>query len=338
MRGPRFLLAALLLALAAAPAPAADEASTFRVGVLFWHDSENDQRAYEGVRDGFRIAGMGFAPEVVNVREDVERGREVLRRWEAEGYDLVYAMGTESALLAKEATKTIPVVFTAVTNPVASVVVDSWDGSGTNLCGNSNWIAPGDLFRVFQETVPGLSRLGIVLGRNNKVSMEELGAAKRYFDRHDELAIRLLEEGVSGPGEIEAAVHKVLERGAQALWIPIDIDVVRNLDRIAAITMPLGIPLLASQGSAVETDAIVSVAVDYRALGRSSVVYAKEVLVADEDGKRASPGELPIGRMRSYDVAVNLGAARRTGYEIPLTLLAVVDEIRDPDRPAGEVR
>lgn len=338
MRGPRILLVALLLGSAAAPAPAGDEAKIFRVGVLFWHDSDNDARAYEGVKEGFRIAGMGFAPEVVNLMEDEERGRAVLRRWETEGYDLVYAMGTDAALLAKSATRTIPVVFTAVTNPVASVVVDSWEGSGTNLCGNSNWIAPGDLFRVFQETVPGLARLGIVLNRNNKVSMEELGAVKRYFSQHDELAIRLIEEGISGPDEIEEAVRAVLDRGAEALWIPIDIDVVRNLDRIAAITMPLGIPLLASQASAVETHAIVSVAVDYRALGRNSVVYAKKVLVAGDDGKKADPGGLPVGRMHSFDVTVNLGAARRTGYEIPLTLLAVVDEIRDPDRPAGEVR
>ena len=111
---------------------------------------------------------------------------------------------------------------------------------------------------------------------------------------------------------------------AQALWVPIDHHVYRHLDRIARITMPRGIPIVSSQASTVETHAVVAVAVDYRALGTSSVVLTDRVLRGEKE-----PGELPVGRMRSYRVLVNLDAARRTGFEVPLTLLATADRITD---------
>ena len=328
MKGSR--ISVLVLLLLAATAPGAERGAPARVGVLFWHDSPNDARAWQGVQDGFRLAGLEWRPDVRDVNRDEDLARRILAAWEADGYDLVYAFGTEAALLAKETVTKTPVVFTAVTNPFGRGIVDSWEGSGTNLAGNSNWIPPPEVFRVFQSAVPGLARLGVVLNEQNPVSLEEVAEARRHFLAAPAKALKLLEEGIDGPDDLDRAVRRVLDRGAQAVWIPIDLDVYQNLERVSAVTMPLGIPLLASAGSAVETDAVVGVAVDYRTLGRNSVVYAKRILV---DG--ADPGSMPIGRMRSFRVIVNLDAARRTGFTIPLPLLATADEILDV---AGEVR
>ena len=140
-------------------------------------------------------------------------------------------------------------------------------------------------------------------------------------------ALPLALEGNPVHEDLEEAVRKVLERGAQAVWIPIDFDVYRNIDRVAAITAPRGIPLVTSQASAVKNGAVVGVAVDYHALGERSVILAEQVLRGG-----AAPGTLPVGRMHSYRVIVNLEAARRAKFEIPLTLLATADEILDPGR------
>jgi putative ABC transport system substrate-binding protein len=323
-RPPRIaLLATLLVGLVAGGARGSG--SPRKVGVLFWHDSPNDTAAFAGVREGFELARIPVEFEVVTANEDGEKADAALRSFERREFDLVYALGTEAALRAKDVIRKRPVVFTAVTHPVGSGVVRSWDGSGGRLCGNSNWIERRDLFRVFQAAVPSLARLGVILNPKNPVSGQELAEAKAFFrdpDQRDQRR-KLTVEFVDGPEHVAAAARALVEAGVQAIWIPIDRDVYRHLEAVTAVTRPAGIPLLSSQYSAVEQhQAIVGVAVDYRLLGMNSVVLAKKVLSGD-----AEPGRLAIGRMRSFRVIVSLTAARRTGYRLPLPLLAWADSI-----------
>jgi len=302
----------------------------FRIGVLFWHDSPNDTAALGGVKEGFRLAGMKAEFDVVSAGEDRAKADAALAGWEKRKFDLVYALGTSAALRAKEVIEDLPVVFTAVTHPVGSGVVRAWGGSGGRLCGNSNWIDRGDLFRVFQAAVPDLARLGVILNPKNPVSGQELAEAKAFFGREEnrDLRRKLHVEFIDGPEHIETATKALVKAGVQAIWIPIDRDVYRNLDMVAAITEPKSIPLISSQYSAVEKHrAIVGVAVDYRLLGMNSVVLARKVL---EKGK--DPGRLPVGRMRSFRVIVSLTAARRTGYRLPLPLLAWADTILSAEK------
>lgn len=323
MRGS-LLFIFVFTAIALAPAaPLAGQDSPLRVGVLFWHDSPNDALALRGVRDGFELAEIKAQFTEVNVKEDPVAAQRTLRAWEEAGYDLIYALGTSATRQAKRADLKTPTIFTAVTNPVGSGIAPSWEGTGINVCGNSNWIAAADVLDVFAATVPGISRLGVVHSAENPVSIEEVAEALRHFKAKPAKAIRLIEEWIEGPEELEEAVTKVLDQGAQALWIPIDIDVYKHLDRVVKLTAPRKIPLLASQPTAVRTHAVVGVGVDYRALGEKSVVLAKQVLAGKD------PATLPIGRMRSFRVIVNLDAARRTGFTLPLALIATADEILD---------
>jgi putative ABC transport system substrate-binding protein len=329
MRGfLRFLVigAVLLPALAAGE----EQRRPFRVGVLFWHDSPNDAIAFEGVKRGFALGRIPVEFDPIDVAKDADRARAVLESWETREYDLVYAMGTQSALIAKSVLRRLPVVFTAVTHPVGSGVTRDWSGSGGSLCGNSNWIDRSEIFRVFQEAVPNLARLGVILNPANPVSGYELAEARTYLRAHPDQKRKLLVEYVEGPDDVGGATEAVVRDGAQAVWIPIDDIVYKNLDAVSKVTRPKRIPLLSSQYSAVEEHhAVVGVAVDYRLLGMKSVVFAKRILV---DG--ADPGDLAVGRMASYRVVVSLPAGRRTGYRIPLGLLARADEILD--LPLGE--
>ncbi|MHC4470529.1 MAG: ABC transporter substrate-binding protein [Planctomycetota bacterium] len=314
----------LFLVFLALPAAAGSRAKPYKVGVLFWHESPNDKAAFEGVKEGFRLAGMEWEHQVVNVASRPERAEAVLRGWEEAEYDLVYAMGTSAALQAKRHVTRTPVVFTAVTDPVESGVVPSEEGSGRNLCGNSNRIDVADVMTVFKEAVPGLARLGVVYNRDNPVPFAEVVEAGRYFEREPGRSLKLIERWIKRPEDLPDAVRWVLSKGAQALWIPIDYNVYRHLEKVIEVTDRKKVPLVTTQHSAVEKQAVVGVAVDYRLLGMRSVILAEQVL-----RKGAEPGDLPVGRMKSYRVIVNLAAARRTGARVPLRLLAIADEILD---------
>jgi len=317
--------AAVLLALVslAAAAPAGGTAPRPRVGVLFWHDSPNDREAFAGVRDGFTLAGMEPIFEVVEARGDDDAARAALRDFDARRVDLVYAMGTGAALRAKEEVKGPPVVFTAVTDPVGSGVVQGRDGSGGRLCGNASGVPPRDVLAVFRRALPSLRRLAVVHDPANPVSrgeVEALRAAGAALDPAVELVVSAVPaEDLRKPGGVADAVASVLPR-ADALWIPIDIEVYSRADAAAATATRLGKPILATAPAASRSAATACVAADFRAVGRASVVLARDALSGTD------PGSIPLAASRSYRVIVNLEAARRSGFEVPLALLASADE------------
>lgn len=310
---------------------AAQDAAPHRIGVLLWHRSPNDLQALEGIRHALAVAGTPHELIVAEADSDEARAEELLQGFVAQELDLVIALGTQAALLAKEHVRELPVVFTAVTNPVESGVVASWQGSGTNLAGNSNWIPPETLVGVFRRAVPGLGKLGILRSRaTGVVSAAELAGVRRHLAnlRPHEPPIEILEEVVDDADELAAAVGRLAEAGADAVWIPIDFLVYENMEPVLRTAAAHRLPLVSSSLRGVASGAVAGVVVDYEMLGERAALIVLDVLERGRD-----PGALPIGTMRSYRVVVNLAAARRLGYELPLPLLALADELLDATPP-----
>ena len=324
----------LLLALGGTPGSSAAQEGTSRpqtaerhLGVLFWHPSPNDFAALEGIRRGLTDAGIRHRLEVREAKEDEATARRILGEFEAAGVELVFALGTRAALLAAEELESTPIVFTAVTSPVESGLVPSWEGSGRNLAGNSNWVKPRTLVRVFQLAVPGLERLGILRSRRSGlVSGAELQGMRRFLESDGAPRLELVEEVVEDPLGLPRAVQRLLDAGVQALWIPIDFEVYENLDRVLDTLGPGSIPLVSSSVKGAQAGAVAGVLADYQLLGRRAVVLARAIL---EEG--LEPWRLPIETMQGSQVVVNLSAARRCGYELPLSLLVLADRILEEE-------
>lgn len=248
---------------------------------------------------------------------------EILAEFRREGVELIFTLGTQATLLASRHETVIPIVFTAVTHPVRSDIVPSWDGSGRNICGNSNWIAPETLVDVFGRAVPDLRKLGVVRSQDAKaVSGLEVQGMRRFLGTDEAPELRLIEEVVGETEELLAAVRRLVEQEVDALWVPIDLPVYSNLEPIVEVAREAGVPIVASSVKAVERSAVVGAVVDYEMLGERAVVLAISVLEDDVE-----PGVLPIGTMRGYQVVVNLRAAEQLGVQLPLPLLATADRI-----------
>jgi putative ABC transport system substrate-binding protein len=223
-------------------------------------------------------------------------------------------------------------VFTAVTNPVESGVVPSWKGSGRNLAGNSNWIPPETLLHVFRLTVPDLKRIGIMRSTvSGEVSDAELRDMRDYLAREGAPQVTIVEELVGRAADIPEAADRLAAANVEAVWIPIDFLVYSNLDAILPAVEPHRIPLVSSSLKAARAGAVTGVVVDYELLGKRALVIARDIL----DGK-ADPATMPVETMNAYKVVVNLDAARRCHYEVPLSLLVRADMILDTTASDGE--
>ena len=301
---------------------------SYRFGVLFWHSSPNDEAALRGLRDGLRQRGWPHRLDVQRANEDEKKARAILDTFVAQKVDLVFALGTKAALLAKGRVKSIPVVFTAVTHPVESKVVPSWRGSGSNVAGTSNWIESATVLRVFRLAVPRLSRLGVLRSHAaGLVSSAEIRGLERELDREvtpgGVARTTLTEAYVDGQdASLDKALRALVETKAEAIWIPIDRSVYEQMPAILAFAKKHRLPLLSSSLRGTRSGACAGIVVDYEQLARRAVVVALDIL-----DRRQEPGSIPIGTMRGYQVVVNLEAAKLCGHELPLELLIVADAI-----------
>lgn len=332
MRGPWFAVLPLLWQVLAAQAPPspAPTAAPKRLGVFFWHESPNDQATFRGIQLGLRQSGLPHTFVEQRADSDPKRAAAAFAALRQARCDLVFAMGTQSALLARDALPDVPVVFAAVSNPVASGLVPSWSGSGGNLCGGSNWIAPGNVLAVFRLAVPGLQRLGMLRSEaSGVVSAAEAASMREHLATLSNGRIELVEAVCKDAAGIPAAVAELQHEQVDAIWIPIDLSIYQNVPAVQQALAPAKTPLLTTAATGVQQGALVGAVVDYPLHGRRVAALAVDVL---RHGK--APGALPIDRLHGNLVLVNLAVARQTGIELPLSLLALADELIDPEVPS----
>ncbi len=321
----RSLIAAALVVcvLGAAKATAADE-KVYTIGILNWLDVPHNLEAIDGFH---KVLDLGQVPHVidqVNVRGDEEQAMATLRKWKQEKVDLICAVGTGAARLAIQEVTDIPIVFTAVTNPVLSGIAESWDHPGRNVTGSSNWIGMADKLRIFKECVPHMKRLGVIYDPDNPVPVAEVAEAR---DKVESMGITLHEVTIKKADEIAPAVAKLAAENIDALWVPIEKLVYENMPEVAREARPRRLPVVSStlKGLGLEQGdpiTLLAVTVDYEHLGRLSAQTAIDILAG---GK--APGDIPIRTMSRYSVVVNANAAATIGYTVPSSCLAKANKI-----------
>jgi putative ABC transport system substrate-binding protein len=308
---------------------AENSSKIWRLGVFFWHESPNDMAALAGIQEALEEAKQPYEVIIKQASSDIQEAERILGAFKSKPVDLIFAMGTQAALLAAEHVRDLPIVFTAVTNPKESGVVSSWEGSKSNLAGNSNWIASETVLHVFRLAVPELKKLGILRSKTSGlVSAAELRGMKDYLAKPNVPKITIQEEVVEKVEGIRPAVERLVEAKVQAVWIPIDYDIYKNMEEVLNAVQPHGLPLVSSSLKATRAGAVAGVVVDYKMLGKGAVVIALDIL-----SKGKAPGSIPVGTMKGYKVIVNLSAARRCQYELPLSLLVLADTILEDREP-----
>lgn len=319
-----FMMAAGLIIFAWASCVSAHN-QVHKIGILMWHESLHDEKTLQGFITGIELSGIPHKIDLKRAYGDEGQARMFLRNWRENNIDLVFTIGTRGTIWAMEEIKNIPIVFSAVTDPVASGIAQSWESSGSNVTGSSNWIEFRNKLRIFREAVPGLKKLGVVYRPDNPVSMAEVVCAR---DCAPEMDVVLKEAQIQGVEDIGGAVELLISQGIDALWIPIEEVVYKNMSHIGRVTHPARLPVVSSTFEALEEFpkgdpvAIVSVTVDYESIGRLCVPAAIEILTNERD-----PRDIPIITSDRYNVTININAADTIRYQIPPVFLAKADNV-----------
>lgn len=297
-------------------------AKTYKIAALMWHETQHDDEALAGFLEGLNFIGFPHEVDVKRAEGDENKSRSYLRAWRQQKVDLIFTTSTIGTQWAMEEIKDIPIIFSAVTHPVLNGIADSWESSGRNITGSSNWIKFYDILEIFQKGLPGLKNLGVIYSKDNPVPAAEVKEAR---DACRQKHIILKEKIITEPWEIENAIEDLITEDIDALWVPREKLLYLHMEYLVKHTVPKKIPVISSTLEAitlVEGGGIIAVTVDYRRLGRLCVQMAMDILL-----NNVAPKDIPIRIPDRYNIVLNMDAANQIGYRIPPDFLALTDTI-----------
>lgn len=323
------------LTLAALPAQAANPPAgqPARLGVFRCHDGPAEATTWAGCRRGLAAAGLQVETIERCADGDTSRALAQLAELRQRGCQVILALGTEAALLAKAHAPDVPVVFAAVPNAVAAGLVTDWQAPGGRCGGASSFVPPRAVLDTFRHAVPQLRRLGVLRAATaGTVSAAEVATLRQELARGAAPPVTLHESLASDAADLPRAIAALREAAVDAIWLPIDRLVEQHVGVVQRELGPRPCPLLTTSDAILgQGAAVVGVSVDFDLHGRR---VAARLLATLRDGE--SPGERPVDRLQSHRVGVDLAAARRAGLELPLSLLLLADELRHGEGQDGK--
>jgi putative ABC transport system substrate-binding protein len=234
--------------------------------------------------------------------------------------DVLVTVSTPVVLAAKNATRTVPIVFLGVSDPVAAGLVDSLARPGRNITGFTNIgaVLAGKRLELLKETVPKLSRVAVLWNASNP------GSAQQWEESQlpaRELGLQLHSMEVSNADKYERAFKEVIKAGGAALAVTQDPLVTSNQKRITDLTAKNRLPAIYPRADFVVGGGLMAYGADRAESYRRAAVLVDKIL------KGAKPGDLPVEQPTKFELIINLKTAKQIGLTIPPNVLARADKV-----------
>ena len=312
---------ALLFALRV-PAEAQQQTKVSKIGWLSARGAANiGQETIVGMlRDLGYVEGKNVAYEYRFADDKLDRLPALAEELVRLKVDVLHTPGTPGALALKKATRTIPIVFSDVTDPVAAGLVDSLARPGGNITGFSSIeaVLAGKRLELLKETVSKLSRVAVLWDPQNPSSTQEWRESQRAAR---ELDLQLHSMEVSSADKYEDAFKEANRARSGALAVLSTPLASSHQSQIAELAARNRLPAIYVQGSFVTIGGLMSYGPDQTERYRRVAVFLDKIL------KGAKPADLPVEQPTKFEFIINLKAAKQIGLTIPPNVLARADRV-----------
>ena len=313
------------LTLCGARAEAQQPKKIAKIGVLFGSNPAATAHLLEAFRQGLRelgyVEGKTFVLEFRYGESRAERTSDLARELVSLKVDVIVTATDPAIAAVKQQTQTIPIVMANSTDPVGTGFVASLARPGGNVTGNSA-ISPelsGKRLELLREVVPGLSRVALIWNPNIRGAVldynETEGAARS-------LGLQLQSVEVPRAEDLDRAFSAVTKDRAQALIVPGPNPVTfANRGQIASFGQKNRLPSIYGQNEYVDAGGLMSYGPSTADLWRRAATYVDKIL------KGTKPADLPVERPATFDLVINLKAAKALGLMIPQSVLLRATEV-----------
>jgi putative ABC transport system substrate-binding protein len=291
-----------------------------RIGVLWPNPPATFEFMRQGLKERGYIEGQNIIFDFRWAEGKLDQLPELGRELVGIPVDVIVTLAPQATLAAKDATQTIPIVFVAIGEPVASGLVASLARPGGNLTGTTRMLPEMSVKHVelIKEIVPTLAKLAVLWNPINTSHGPALQAIESVA-RSSSLQVMPLE--VRRPAELDPAFARIIQEKADGLLFIADPVFFINLKRMADFAASSRLPAVANFVEFPKLGGLMGYAPSLPEEFRHAADHVDRIL------KGAKPADLPVEQPTKFQLAINLKTAKALGLSVPPTLLARADEV-----------
>ena len=274
--------------------------------------------ALDAVRDGIKaeLEENGYKGDNLKFTYESAQGQPVIaaqiaRKMVGDEPDIIVAIATASAQAAVSSTKDIPIVFSAVTDPLGAKLIQNMEKPGGNVTGLSDMVNVEQHLKLIQEFKPDLKTVGVPYNPGEANSVSTVNALKAAGKK---MGIKIVESAAPKSSDVMIATKQLVGK-VDVIYCPIDNTIVTALESVVKVGIDAQIPVFAADTGSVKRGAVAAVGYNYFDLGRQT----GEIVVRILKGEKA--GDISVKMAEGTELFINTKMAKRMGIEVPKSAL-----------------
>ncbi|OSI11254.1 ABC transporter substrate-binding protein [Neisseria zoodegmatis] len=307
----------------AASSPAAEPAANKKIAITAIVEHPALDAVRKGVIDELKAKGYeegkNLTIDFQSAQGSTANAAQIAKKFVGDNPDVVVAIATPSAQSMVAATKTIPVVYAAVTDPVAAKLVPGFDASNTNVTGISDELPLEPQIDLMKKIVPTVKNVGYVYSPGEVNSTTVLEQLKAKLEPQ---GINLITAPAQRSSDVLTAARS-LNGKVDLIYTSLDNNVVSSYESMNKAAVEMKKPLIASDTDSVARGAVAALGVNYYDLGKKAGDVTAQILA----GKKA--GEIPSARMETLDLYLSKKNAAAQGVTLSEELLKQAKQVSE---------
>lgn len=291
---------------------------TVKVGILQFvtHVALDDAREgfVQALADNGYVDGQNMELDVQNAQADNTNLKTMSDRFVRNNADLVLAIATPAAQAVAGTTNEIPILFTAVTDPVDARLVQDAQMPGANITGTSDMNPIKEQIDLLVQLCPGAKTVGIIYNSSEDNSVLQAKIAKEAAEA---LGLKTVEQTVTSSNDVQQAAQSLVQK-CDAVYVPTDNTFASAMPALSAAALEAKTPVICGESGMVLEGGLATLGLNYYNLGYQTGEMAVRVLNGEDTAN------MPVEYLAKYDFCINGTVADALGIAIPAELLQYV--------------
>ena len=311
------LAALMLISLSAL----ADDATVYKIGICNYVDHASLNQIVDNLTAQLKAIeaekGVTFQVMYDNANADGSQMQLIITKFIDEKVDLMVGIATPVAMTMQGMTEDnqIPVVFAAVSDPVATELVASLEQPGANVTGTSDYLNTDALIDLIFAVNPNARKIGLLYDLGQDAAATPIKTARKLLQ---DKGVEFIERNGSNAQEVMQAAEALASDGVDAIFTPTDNTIMDAESAIFEIFQEAKIPHFAGADSFALNGAFLGFGVDYANLGRETANMVAEILL---DGKK--PAEVPVKTFPNGTATLNVETLKALGLDLDAVKAAI---------------
>jgi putative ABC transport system substrate-binding protein len=277
----------------------------------------NRQGIIDKLKELGYVEGKNIEYDIQIAQGNIATANQIAKKFVGDRKDIIIAIATPTAIAAANATKRIPIVISAITDPVGAKLVKSLEKPGTNVTGTTDMSPVGEQLDLFKKLGYNPKSIGIIYNSGEANSRTLVAIAKKEAKKR---GMKVVEATVTNSSAVLMAAKSLVGK-VDAIYLPTDNTVISALESVLKVAYDNKLPVITGDTDSVKRGALASYGLNYYKLGLQTGEMVDKIL------KGSSPSTMPVETLKDLELYINLKSAKKIGLKVPDMMIERAEKV-----------